>query len=73
MWKASSWSKSLHGRVEKKEAVGLFHNKQYSKYIKECLLKRVHGEGLWAQEKPVDCPGWACINRNNSVSVNNHG
>ena len=50
-----------------------FYNEQHSKRTRERLVKRVRGEVLSAQQKPVDCPDWACINTNNSSSISTQG
>ena len=62
------------GKVEKrKQQLDKFYNEQHCKPTRERLVKRVRGEVLSAQQKPVDCPDWACINTNNSSSISTQG
>ena len=58
---------------KRKEQLDKFYNEQHSKHTRECLVKRVRGEVLSAQQKPVDGLDWACINTNNSSSISTQG
>ena len=61
-------------KLEKRnQQLDTFYNEQHSKRTRERLVKRVPGEVLSAQQKPVDCPDWACINANNSSSISTQG
>ena len=69
--KELSWeSRKLEKR---RQQLDKFYNEQHSKRTMERLVKRVRGEVLSAQQKPVDCPDWACINTNNSSSISTQG
>ena len=61
-------------KLEKRnQQLDKFYNEQHSKRTREHLVKRVPGEVLSAQQKPVDCRDWACINTNNSSSISTQG
>ena len=58
---------------KRKQQLDKFYNEQHSKGTRERLVKRVRDEVLSGQQKPLDCPDWACINTNNSSSISTQG
>ena len=43
---------------KRRQQLDKFYNEQHSKRTRERLVKRVRGDVLSAQQKPVDCPDW---------------